>query len=491
MTVRCIAVDVGTSVVKAVAFDGPAVVAIARRGVAVVRPEPGHAEQDMDAVWQAVVEVVREAGDESGTVDVVAVTAQGDGLWPVDRDGRPTGPAVLWNDARAADVIRRWERTGLLGQIYHATGSMSFAGLANALLAWFDDHDPERLRSAAAVLTCGGYVMARLTGELVVDSSDASAPFLDIGDGQWSDDLVDAFGLGSLRHLLPEVLPDDDRSRPLSSGAAQALGLPPGTPVVLAPYDVVSCTLGAGAVHPGAGALMLGTTLCATAIVGRDSPVTPPAAGLRVRSGLPGRDLRVLPTSAGVGVLDWMAGLLDVGDPVGLTGLAREARPGSGGLVVLPYLSPSGERAPFLDVDARGTIVGASFDLGRHHLARATFEGLACVVRECLDSLGTPVEEVVVSGGGARNHWWRQVLADVTGRVVLATADEEVGPRGAQVAAFVALGASTDHEAAVKELVTRGQTVVPSADRAASEVSYRRWLAVRDAARPVWRESRS
>lgn len=491
MALRCIALDVGTSVVKAVGFDGAEARAVARRSCEVSRPRPGHAEQDMDEVWQAVVATVREVGEALDGVDALAITAQGDGLWPVSRQGRPTGPAMLWNDGRATDVVRRWEESGVLEQAYDATGSMSFAGLSNALLTWLEEHDAGRLDDSAAVLTCGGYVMARMTGELLIDGSDASAPFLDLTTGDWSDELIGLFGLERHRGLLPTVLADDDRSRPLTSGAAEELGVRFGTPVVLAPYDVAACTLGSGAVQVGASALMLGTTLCTTAVMERATPVQPPAAGLRLRSGLPERDVRVLPTLAGVGVLDWMADLLGAGGPAGLTELAERAEPGSGGLLVLPYLSPSGERAPFFDTDARGTVVGMSFDHGRAELARATFEGLAHVVRECLDAVGSPVEEVVVSGGGSRNAWWTQVLADATGRPVVTTTDEEVGARGAQVSALVQLGEADDHEAAVAQVVERRDRVEPGAGRDAAEGAYERWLSVRESVRPVWREARA
>lgn len=488
MAVRCIALDVGTSVVKAVAFDGARAARVARRSCEVSRPSPGRAEQDMDEVWRAVVDTVREASQALDGVDVLAVTAQGDGLWPVTSDGRPTGPAVLWNDARATDVVRRWQESGLLERAYDATGSMSFAGLANALLTWFDEHDPHRLDDCEAALTCGGYIMARMTGELVTD---ASAPFLDLATGEWSDELLTMFDLGARRLLLPTVLADDDRSRPLTAPAADELGVDAGIPVVLAPYDVMSCTLGSGAVQSGASALMLGTTLCTTAVMDRRTPVQPPYAGLRLRSGLPERDVRVLPTLAGVGVLGWMSDLLGVGGPAGLTELAEKAEAGCGGLVVLPYLSPSGERAPFFDTDARGTVLGTTFDHGRDELARATFEGLAHVVRECLDAVGSPVEEVVVSGGGSRNRWWTQVLADATGCPVVTTDDEEVGARGAQVAALVQLGQADDHESAVEQVVLRRDRVEPGPDRDAAEAAYQRWVTVRDAVRPAWREART
>ena len=98
-----ICIDAGTSVVKAVAFDDEGEeVAIARHSVPVMRVRPGWSEQDMQAVWQAVVQTTREvAARVEDEVHFLAITAQGDGCWLIDSSGAPTGPAILWNDGRA------------------------------------------------------------------------------------------------------------------------------------------------------------------------------------------------------------------------------------------------------------------------------------------------------------------------------------------------------------------------------------------------------
>ena len=50
---------------------------------------------------------------------------------------------------------------------------------------------------------------------------------------------------------------------------AEALGLPPGVPVTLAPYDVVATGAGGGAVRIGDAFGILGTTLCTGALLDR------------------------------------------------------------------------------------------------------------------------------------------------------------------------------------------------------------------------------
>ncbi|MGA8113889.1 MAG: FGGY family carbohydrate kinase, partial [Actinocatenispora sp.] len=261
-----LAIDAGTSVVKAAVFaDGTELAGV---GVPTpsLRPRPGHREQDMTATWQAVVQAVRSVVRRAGVpVTALATTAQGDGCWLVDERLDPVGPAILWNDGRAASIVSRWQRDGALARGYARNGSAGFAGLLNAILAWLVAHEPDRLTRARAALTCNGWLHAALTGHAAADASDASAPFLDLTTGRYAEDLVELFGVAEHARLLPEIL--DDPVHPLTARAAGDLGLPPGIPVVMAPYDVPATALGLGVTDIGQAYCVLGTTLCAAAPV--------------------------------------------------------------------------------------------------------------------------------------------------------------------------------------------------------------------------------
>ncbi|MGH3503764.1 MAG: FGGY family carbohydrate kinase, partial [Nocardioidaceae bacterium] len=142
-----VAVDAGTTMIKAVAFDEDgAERAVAREDARVSHPREGIAEQDMAEVWAAVVICVRSATAElDEPVDAVAVTGQGDGCWLVDGSARPTGPAVLWNDARASAIVESWRASGVLDEAFKRTGCTTFAGLPHAILRWLGEHDPDRI----------------------------------------------------------------------------------------------------------------------------------------------------------------------------------------------------------------------------------------------------------------------------------------------------------------------------------------------------------
>ncbi len=463
-----ICLDAGTTVIKAVVFDEAGrELFVVTRGTAVSNPTPQRAEQDMDAVWAAASSAVREAVSRiDRPVEFLALTAQGDGAWLVDGHHRPVRPAVLWNDGRAAGIVEDWRARDVLTEAFRSNASLTNAGLPNAILRALIADEPDTVSRAAAVLTCGSWLFLRLTGVLGMDTTDSSAPWLDLRLGRGSDELLELYGLTAQRQLLPPVLGSTDRAQALTAEAAAQLGLPAGLPVVLAPYDIVSTAIGAGATEPGQAACVLGTTLCTEVLVdGVDT--TGPPAGLTLLLDTPDLLVRAFPTLAGCGVIDWFADLLGLTDPGAVTTLAQQAAPGAEGLRVLPYLSPAGERAPFLDFHASGLITGMRFGHRAEHFARAVLEGLGHVIRDCLDAAPGRPTQLRLCGGGAASGLWCQIIADITGVPTIVTTDSQVGAKGALVHASALLGRYPDLTSAAAALVKPGQEFDPTPELAA------------------------
>lgn len=470
-----VCVDAGTTVIKAVVFDSTGrELAVTRRDTQVQHPRREWAEQDMTEVWDAVVATVREATERvPNPVRLLAVTAQGDGAWLVGGDHQPLRPAILWNDGRAADIVRGWRDDGVLERAYRTNGSLTNAGLPNSILRALGDLDP------ATALTCGGWLFLKLTGVLGIEKSEASAPWLDIRAGAYDTALTDLYGIDPA--VLPPLL--TEQVHPLT---ATELGLPAGTPVVLAPYDIVTTALGTGATSAGKATCILGTTLCTEMLVEAPDTSGEPS-GLTLDFGVPGLLMRSFPTLAGTGVLDWLVDLLGLTDHTALTELAAQAPPGADGLRVLPYLSPAGERAPFLDPAASGLVTGLLFGHGRTHLARAVLEGLAHVIRDCLEAApGRPVE-LALCGGGAASALWCQLIADITGVPTVSTEDTQVGAKGALVFALTALGDYPDLTAAAAALVRPAARFTPDAEvRDLHDREHAEFLATRELAAGRW-----
>ncbi|MFJ9054964.1 FGGY family carbohydrate kinase [Streptomyces sp. NPDC102409] len=485
-----LAIDAGTTTVKVVGYgsDGTELT-VSHRPTRVLRPRPGHAEQDMDEVWEAVASAVREvAAALPEPPELVAVTGQGDGAWLVDGRGHPTGPAVLWNDGRATDVVTGWERDGTLEQAFRICGSRLSTGMPNAVLAWLREHDPERTRRSRSLLTCGGWLFLKLTGEAAVDESEASAPFLDLGRRSWSEKLFELYGLEWARDLLPPLRDDDHRVTALSTTAAVGTGLPAGIPVVLAPYDICATAIGSGAVVAGRACTVLGTTLSTEIVTDSAGCVlTDEPVGITVALGVPGHYLRAFPTMSGGDMLHWGARLLGLASATDLMALAERGAENTAGVRFLPYVSSAGERAPFYDPAARGSLSGLSLDSGREDVARAVVEGVTMAIRDCLAASAATPELLTLSGGGARSAYWTQLIADVAGLPVAIPADTETGARGAWLTGMVATGREPDFATAAARHVRISVTCEPDAAMGGAVGDrYAEFLRLRELHRPIW-----
>ena len=443
-----IGLDAGTSVVKAVAFaaDGETL-AVAAHPTRTRVPAPGRAEQDLEEVITAAGEVIREvAAAAREAPELLGVTGQGDGLWLLDAAGRAARPAILWSDARAAAIVADWMASGLVEAAFRRSGSVIFPGAAAPLLVALALEEPDALARAATAGYCKDAISQRLTGVRATDVSDASLPFLDPRTRRYDPHLLDLYGVAAWRHLLAPVDPVPGPLRPLGAAGAALTGLPAGVPVHVGPFDLVATLIGAGVRRPGDALIILGTTLGCGVLVDRLATDGVPA-GMTLCLPERQRWVRVMPAMVGTPSLEWVLDL--VGAEHGeLDALLAAAAPGAGGVVVLPLLSPAGERAPFIDPAARAQVVGLSLESDRAALVRAVCEGIAYAARHCLEAAGLgPDREdaaVVVCGGGARSPAWRQILADVLQRPLRIARQPEVGARGAAMAALTAAGRPPD-----------------------------------------------
>ncbi|KUO02410.1 FGGY-family carbohydrate kinase [Streptomyces caeruleatus] len=451
-----VGIDVGTSTVKAAAFDAEGrELAVAARPVTLAL-HGGTVEQDMDEVYGAVVAVLREVTERApGPVELAGLTGQGDGVWLVDADGRPVRPAASWMDGRAHELVDRWLADGTFETVFRRTGSAMFPGCPGPLLAWLDSYEPKALDEASAAVYCKDMVFQRLTGRphATTDVSDASMPFLDPRTRAYDNRVVELLGLTHRRGLLAPV------SDPVATARTQAAGLPPGTRIANGPYDLPACALGAGVTSPGDGLLIVGTCL-ASLVATTDLDLTGEPAGLYINTDRPGHWLRAMPAMVGTAALDWVLSTTGVRHDQ-VDELLAETPPGAHGVGVLPYFAPSGERAPFVEPRLRAELTGVSLESTKADLIRATCEGIGFAARHCLEAAGL-TGSLAVCGGGTRSPAWMRLLADVLGRP-LRVVEGEVGARGAVLAAAERYGVALDAAAWTEPTAV----VEPDAARAA------------------------
>ncbi len=424
-------IDIGTHESKGVLTDlDGRIVATKSLSHGTDRPHPGWAEHDAEKVWwHDVVVLARELPVLADVAprDIAAVGCSGIGpcVVPIDRDGRPLRPAILYGvDTRATEEVR--DLTSELGEewILRETGSALSAQAAGPKVLWIRRHEPDVWARTHRVLTSTSYVVLRLTGRAIIDHYTAAAygPLYNLDRRTWDDR---ALGLVCDRDVLPEIDWSTAIAGSVTREAAAITQLVEGTPVIVGSADAASEATAAGVLDPGDTMLMYGSSMFFIQVVPSlpTSRVLWPTVYLQ-----PGMfALAAGMSTAGV-LLAWLRDefsqdvvqAAEQGGPDAyevLVEAATRVAPGAEGLIALPYFS--GERTPINDPRARGALLGLTLSHGRPHVFRALLEGIAYGVRanlEAMDASGAPSSRLVAIGGGVRNDLWVQTVSDVTGR---------------------------------------------------------------------------
>jgi xylulokinase len=463
-------IDVSTTATKAVLVDeAGTVVAIGTSEYGFEQPHPLWTEQDPRLWWTATVEAIGEAlgkaGLDGSSVAAVGLTGQMHGLVVLDEADQVLRPAILWNDQRTAaacDLIR--DRIGA-GHLVEVTGNDALTGFTAPKLVWVLEAEPDVWRRIAHVLLPKDYVRLRLTGEHMMDKADGSGTILfDLARRDWSAEITSALEIDP--GWLPPTREGPEVTGTITAAAAEATGLPAGTPVVAGGGDQSANAVGVGAVVPGRVALSLGTSGVVFATT--DRPLYEPAGRVHAFChAVPGRWHMMSVMLSAAGSLRWFRDALAPGTEFGaLVEAGAEVPVGADGLLFLPYLS--GERSPHPDPRARGAFVGLTLAHDRRHLTRSVVEGVAFGLRDGMDLMveaGMPAPaQIRASGGGTASPLWRQVLADVLDAEIATVSTTEGAAYGAALLAAVGSGWFPSVEAAADALVTASPVASPGPD---------------------------
>ena len=470
-----LAIDVGTSGARAVAFDtdGHRLLEV-RRSYPILTPVPGWAEQDARLWRSASVAALGEAirrlgpggGSAGGALRIVAIglTGQCPSIVGVDRRGEPLMPGLMYRDNRAtAEAAEIRARFGD-GPIHALTGHLPAAFHIAPKLMWLRRHRPDVFAANPLFLQPRDLAAQALTGEAATDGTHAAATLLfDLRTGDWNPAMFAALDLDP--GILPPVIASAAVLGALRPALVRRFGLARPVPVIIGGADSQACALGAGVVAPGPVSEMAGSSTCLNSVV------PAPLAELLITHYphvVPGSfttETGINTTGAAVG---WLADLLYGGraghaggrDYMALDAEAASVSPGSDGVLALPVLG-DGERT---DADLRAAFTGLSGRHGRAVLARSMMEGAAFAIRgqlELLRDAGAPVTELRISGGDTRLATWNRIKADVTGLPVR-TVPGDAATAGVAMLAGLGAGIHRDVDEAIFRCVRLDPVIEPS-----------------------------
>lgn len=434
-------VDLGTQSVRVLLVTADGTVLGSGSAPLTGRRDGVRHEQDPLRWWAALCTASRAAlGSAPPGLPVggLAVCGTSGTVLLTDGSGRPVSPALMYDDGRAKTEAARAREAGLAVQDTWALPKAlwllgEYGGVSLRLT-----HQPD-------------LIVSRLTGEPPpADSSHALKTGYDLEGDRWPEAALAELGVPD--GLFPGVVRPGTRLGEVSPAAADATGIPAGTPVLAGMTDGCAAQIASGALRPGSWNSVLGTTLVLKGAA-RD-PVRDPTGVVYNHRAPDGTWLPGGASSVGAGAL---AAHFPEADPSEMDAPAMAFEPSSA--VAYPLVSP-GERFPFRAPEATPFVLGDPADDA--DLWAALLQGVGFAERLCLDylhHLGAPLDgPLTFTGGGARSPYWNQLRADILGRPARVPEQTEPALGMAALAAYGASGAGALADAA--ERMVRVRTVV-------------------------------
>lgn len=462
-----LAIDIGTSSARGILYDGegraqfvhPVTYSVCFPGENLVEQDPG----DFDG---AVVEICSAAAawakDRGQTVDALSLTAQRSSIIPVDRQGNPLRPAIMWQDKRNEGIVaalRPREK-----EIYALTGARINTVFSGTKMTWLRREEPEIYEKTYKICTIADYLTLKITGQFRTDHTYGSRSLLmNLKTRQWDAHLLELFQVEEGK--LCELRSPGTVIGTVTEDYARRTGLKSGIPLVSAGGDQQCAALGHGLCRPGTMESTTGTGAYMLQFIDR----VPENLGTDVICGahsLPGKYVLETSMLTCAALYNWAGRTLeDCADLAARNAAVEMSPPGSNGCVALPYFQ--GRGTPDWNAGACGGFLNVGLRTTPADMTRALLESICYEIRNNLDVLeryAAPAHTVYVGGGLTKFDTFCQIEADVTGLPMTRNrAHAEQTSFGAWVSAAVALGLYGTAEEALKKAVTEPEVYVPDA----------------------------
>jgi gluconokinase len=500
-----LALDVGTSSVRALLYDGRgrAVTDVAAQLAHPMRETADggvetNAGQMLSRLEECIDQVLHRAGLLAKGIAAVAPDTFWHNVVGVSSSGAPVTPVYTWADTRAAAAAEELKTDLDQAKMHARTGAVLHPSYLPAKLRWLQSAGPQAPLSASTRarvrhwLSFADFLALRLFGDCTTSISMASGSgLLDQHTCRWDPDVLGAIPLDTDR--LPTLSDEPHRDlRPTYARRWPALAHIPWFPGW---GDGATSNIGAGCVSADRPAMMVGTSGAMRVVRSdRDLVIPPYLFCYRVDAN------RVViggALSNGGNLIDWLRATLRVPEDHAAMERAVAALPPAGhGLTILPFLA--GERSPGWKPRARAVIAGLGLHTSPEEIVRAGYETVAnrfALIHALLKETNARIGPVTASGAALlHSPAWLQIMADALGSSVTASAVPEASSRGAALLALEALGAVASLSAVPAPLGAvyhpkRANTALYRAAAVRQGTLYHRLVAAEDSPDvPAWDE---
>lgn len=472
-------------------------IAIASRQTKVITPQSGYMQRDMEEIWIANCECVREVLEKSNICkdDIlgIAVCGHGKGLYLWGKDGKPAYDGICSTDSRAWKYPKHWYETGVHKEIYPKICQQLMPCQQVSLLAWIKEYKKEVYDNIQYVFSIKDYVRFRLTGEAYSEATDISGSgLMDIKNVRFDKEILEKLGIEEVYDMLPPIRYSYELCGYVTKKVAEITGLPEGIPVAGGMFDIDACAIAVDITTPEKLCTIAGTWSINEYIA--KEPVLNGNIAMNSLFAIPEYYLIEECSATSSGNLEWFlehflkemgengSGLYEnVNDQV------EHIKPEESDLYFLPFLYGSNEH-PL----GKGAFIGLTTYHTKAHMLRAIYEGVVFSHKlhiERLLSTRKPPKAIRMAGGTVNSKVWVQMFADILGYPIETVKAKELGALGCGMAATIVSGVYKDYKEAAKHMVHSSETVIPNVEkREIYEKKYKKYRAICNALNTVWEQ---
>ena len=453
-----LAIDQGSGSTKALAIDiNGNVLAQSEAKISTTFPQAGWVEQDPEEIWASVITASKEI-TKNHKISAVGLSIQRESVLFWDRNtGKALTQVITWQDRRASELATKQAENAL--QVKAISG-LELDPMFSALKAQWLFENTNFDAADICIGTIDSWIAFKLGAGHIVETGSASrTQLLELHSGQWSDELLSIFSIE--KSQLPRVCPSDEKHICTNM---EALGLTNDVPLSGILGDSHAALFAHQGWRSGNFKATFGT---GTSLMGL-TETKPRTIAWQINNQITrAAEANILSTGS---TLVWLAELLGT-TPDELAQLAPES---TQQVEIVPAFNGLG--APWWDREATGIIAGLTRGSSRADLAAAALRSTAAQINDVLEDFAISninIESLYADGGGARNKYLMQMLADLSGKKIKSSQLLELSAFG--VAMIAALGAGITTMAEIEKIELEYDQYLPKLSEEEREKELKTW----------------
>ncbi len=465
-------IDVGTSSMRGILFraDGKKL----KQHQVAYRPSyntKGELEQSADEFVNVLATIVKsiqaETGQEMETIDAIAITAQRSSVVPLDKNGEPLMPVMMWQDARHQELCQSLEAYN--DQIANISGAKVNTVFSGGKMAWIRRERPQIYCRTAKLVNIPEYLIYRMTGNYITDYTYGSrSNLMNLKTCSWDKELLGIFGVKE-EHLC-ELREPGSMCGYISREFAAQTGVRQGIPVITSGGDQQCAAIGQGAFKEGVLSIVAGTGAFLVATCDH-IPEQMEHQLICNCSAVPGKYIVEASVLACCSALDWfLRNFYDWEDgEIDYARINRELKEAYGNpssCLSLPFFQ--GRSTPMWNPKAAAAVTGITLGTTRPEVLKSILEGIFFEIKNNIRLLGqyTDITQAYISGGLTNSRVINQMQADIYGILLQRMKDTEATARGALMAALYKMGVYESMEQAFRKICSQDNREQYTPDKA-------------------------